>query len=117
MTQLVQTVARPVQRRATPQQSGLRDKSFDILRDSSRTAVWGLHQLSFLAPRSGPCNIQHISYMANIFWAVSEPVKILLFPGPEAGLCPGLFENLWKNVRVGKWGGGRFFSFLFFNIE
>lgn len=85
-----------VQPGATAEQSRLRDQSFDILRDSSRTAVWGLHQLSFLAPDSGACSIQHISYTANIFWTVCEPVKILSFPGLEAGLHPGLFDNLWK---------------------
>lgn len=89
-------------------QSRLRDQIFDILRDSSRTAVWGLHQLSFLAPDSGACNIQHISYTANIFWTVSEPVKIHSFPGLEAGLHPGLLDNLWKNMREGRRVKGKF---------
>lgn len=97
--QPVSQLACLVQPGAATEQSRLRDQSFDILRDSSRTAVWGLHQLSFLAPNSGARNIQHISYTANIFWTVSEPVKTLSFPGLEAGLHPGLLDNLWKNMR------------------
>lgn len=76
------------------------------MRDSSSTGVWGLHQLSFLAPVSGARNIQHISNTANIFWTVSKPVQIHSFQCLEAGLHPGLLNNLWKSRRGrrrGKW--------------
>lgn len=86
-----------------PQQNRT-DQSFDILRDSSRGAVWGWYQLSFLARGRGARNIQHISYTANMFWTLSEPVKIHSFPDLEAGLHPGLFENVWKNMSAGRRG-------------
>lgn len=66
-----------------------KDRGFDTLRDSSRAAVWGLQQLSVLALDVGPGNIQHIPYMANIFWPATLPVKIHSFPGIGAGLHPG----------------------------
>lgn len=93
-----------------PQQNraDLETKALTFLRDSSRTAVWGLHQLSFLAPDSGACNIQHIFYTANIFWTVSEPVKIHPFPALEAGLHPGLIDILWKNMRERRGWKGKF---------
>lgn len=103
-SQPVSSPACLVQPGATAEQSRLGDQSFDVLRDSSRTAVWGLHQLSFLAPDSGARNIQHISYTANIFWTVPEPVKIHSFPGLEPGLHPGLLDNLWKKKERRKEG-------------